>query len=150
MKSLDLEILQNLTQDILGKMAFMFVEPVAEVGGLEDSLSACVEYVGPGGTDALILQGSADFLMELASGLLGLEFDEVDKNVEGMHSLKEIANVLAGEIIRELGGEHAQFTLGIPYVLEGPSPEGANGSVVCDFDAMGQAFRASVVHLPNA
>ena len=150
MKVLDLEMLQNLTQDILGKMAFMFVEPMEDGGDYEGSLSACVEYEGPEGTDALILQGSSDFLMELASGLLGLEFHEVDKNVEGLHSLKEIANVLAGEIIRELGGEHAQFSLGIPYALESERPEGAEETVVCDFDAMGQAFRASIVHMPSA
>ncbi len=150
MKSLDMETLQHLTQDIMGKMAFMFVEPSADGCEFDGSLSACVEYEGPEGTDALVLQGSADFLMELASGLLGLEFDEVDKNVEGLHSLKEIANVLAGEIIRELGGEHAHFTLGIPFALEGTQPETGEQTVVCDFDAMGQAFRASIVHMPSA
>ena len=146
MSQVDLTMLQNLTQDILGKMAFMFVEPAEIPGDFQGSLSACIDFDGPGGKESLILEGSADFLVELASGLLGLEMHEVDKNVEGLHSLKEIANVLAGEIIRELGGEHAQFSLGIPYALEDNSLTESSDKIECDFDAMGQAFRASIVH----
>ncbi|MCA9003346.1 MAG: hypothetical protein KDB61_15590 [Planctomycetes bacterium] len=146
MTDFDADRLQDLTQDILGKMAFMFVEPAMDELDFGGSLRACVDFKGPDGTDRLVLEGSAGFLTELASGLLGLEPDEVDKNVEGLHSLKEIANVLAGEIIRECGGEHAHFTLGIPYALEDTGTEGAVETVACNFDAMGQAFRASIVH----
>lgn len=149
MKSIDSDMLQNLTQEILGNMAFMFVEPAEEPGDFSESLAACIEFVSPQGKDSLILQGSPDFLTDLASGLLGLEPDEVDKNVEGLHSLKEIANVLAGEIIRELGGEHAQFSLGIPYVMDNSQSDSTSDGVVCDFDAMGTAFRASFVHQPS-
>ncbi len=149
MKSLDSGMLQTLTQDILGNMAFMFVEPTEEPGNYDGSPTARVEFESPEGIDSLILQGSGDFLTDLASGLLGLEPDEVDKNVEGLHSLKEIANVLAGEIIRELGGEHAQFSLGIPYVQDCADGDSTPEGVVCEFDAMGQAFGARFVHQPT-
>ncbi|MCP5023888.1 MAG: chemotaxis protein CheX [bacterium] len=150
MKAVDSETLQNLTQEVLGNMAFMFIEPAEESGDFGESLAACVEFQSPDGTESLILQGSPAFLTDLASGLLGLEADEVDENVEGLHSLKEIANVLAGELIRELGGEHAQFSLGIPYVLDDSQGGSQSEGVVCDFDAMGTAFRARFVHQPNA
>jgi hypothetical protein len=139
-------MLQKLTLDILGKMAFMFVEPTEAQSQLEGQLAAYIEWQGPDGTDTLILEASSDFLMELASGVLGLEPSEVDTNVEGLLSLKEIANVLAGEIIRELGGEHSHFTLGIPFAIENHGAVDVEDGVVCNFVAMGQGFRASIIH----
>ncbi len=105
---------------VLGKLAFMFAEPV-EPGAPEDTpeegLQAKVTFSGP-------LQGRLsvavprEWCSELAANILGVD-EEDDEALENLtDALKELVNVSCGHVLTAVAGEQHQFDLSPPEVVE--------------------------------
>lgn len=91
----------------------------------------------------LELRADPDFLLEAASGLLGIEPEMVDPACDPAETLLELANIIAGEVVALLGGEDHTYTMGLPSedpsALSGPDEETNLG-----FDSMGSLFHVCV------
>ena len=81
---------------------------------------------------AIILSATDGFLIELASSILGVEASEVDSEQEGKDALSELANIVGGSVILELGGEDRYIKYGLPgEIEESDLPEVGEHTVKC-------------------
>ena len=79
-----------------------------------------------------MLSATDGFLVELASSILGVEATEVDSDKEGKDALDELANIVGGSVILELGGEDQYIKYGLPSALdESDLPEVGEHTVKC-------------------
>lgn len=124
-RPLDHERLTRITRDALERSAFMFAEPACDDTGSSPpastpALHALVSYEGPSSGCVAVAADEA-FARELAAGLLGVDPDEVSVEGEGLDALRELANVLGGCVLRELGAEALPFHMHVPQ-LACPAP----------------------------
>lgn len=87
----------------------------------------------------LMLSSSAGLLIEVASGLMGLEPEEMDLDEVLPETILELANVFGGEVINLLGGEELPYRPGIPH-REDECHTAGPGEQVLHFDAMGEGL----------
>ena len=87
---------------------------------VKTSRSPLVDTCGTGGdaSGTLYLSASDGFLAEIASSLLGVEPEEICLDVEGKDALNEMANIITGSLILQLGGDTESISLGLPRKLE--------------------------------
>lgn len=110
---------RQLTLDVVGvleQMAFVLCEEAEEP---RHDLSDYCEHVkvtvdGDEHALACLISGNQGFLAEFAASMLGLDEDEVEPDKQGREALQELGNVVGGEVVRILGGEHIEFDLGLP------------------------------------
>ena len=107
----------------------------------EPSHFTAIGYTGPH-NGSVHLAASQGFLRELASSILGLEPEDVDPKSEGMDALSELANIVGGGIVLDLGGADTSFKLGLPVrvsqdAAQSEHPEG----VVSYLDSEGEQLR---------
>ena len=75
-----------------------------------------IVYTGP--TQGEVHLAAIDgFVRELASSILGVEPEEVDTETQGQDAIKELANIVGGSTILELGG--ADCTCSLRYGHDG-------------------------------
>lgn len=80
----------------------------------------------------ITLFGGDEFIRCLASNLLGTSPDEITLETQGTDAMKELANIVGGSIIAELGGQSLPFRLGLPEAAAFASnPPAEDSSVVC-------------------
>lgn len=90
-----------------------------------------VEFSGAA-CGAIVLSATDGFLIELASSILGVEASEVDSEQEGKDALSELANIVGGSVILELGGEDRYIKYGLPNEIdESDLPEVGEETVKC-------------------
>lgn len=77
---------------------------------------AAVDLSGARGYE-LCVSATPDLVREVASGMLGVEAEEVDANHHGPATVAELANVFAGELMMLLTGGDAEMRLGLPREL---------------------------------
>lgn len=122
--------LADLTIEALERTAFVLADPAESTPNLSDlssrAIGARIKYAGEENGE-FFLFASEGFVIELASGLLGVEPEEVDLSVHGDDALRELSNILGGSLILELGAEQRPISLGLPERCDPrthrPSPE---------------------------
>ncbi len=135
--------LADMTISVLERTAMVLAEP-AEEGRAHAPASrfARIRYSGPTSGE-LVLGASEGFLRELASSLLGVDPLEVDVDAQGRDALKEMANIVGGSVVLDLGGESGAYSLGFPEITHEPTtdaPEPAR-SARCTVTAEGEPLR---------
>jgi CheY-specific phosphatase CheX len=130
---LDPGLLARLAIEALERTAFVLADPASEPESLPVADTfAQIDFSGPekGGVD---LFASRAFARNLAASILGCDPGEVS-DAQAEEALRELANILGGSVIRELGGENCQFSLGLPRV----GAREQDGATACVLDAEGE------------
>jgi CheY-specific phosphatase CheX len=99
-------------------MAMMFLVP-EEVASPGDSAmtAAAVEFTGPS-TGKLVVGISNNLLGELAGNMLGLMDPGETTADQQADALKELANVICGNLLPAVGGNQAIYRVGAPTLVE--------------------------------
>jgi CheY-specific phosphatase CheX len=109
------ELLSGVIVETLEKMAFMFATPGEGPGGAQEDELESVEvgFDGPfSGRLQLGLSGS--LLAELAGNMLGVEEAGALSPEGQFDALRELANVVVGNLLPLLAGAEAEFAIGPP------------------------------------
>ena len=134
----------QLVIEALERTAFVLAETVdaGEAAQLpEPTQFSRIAYTGP--TQGEVLLAASDgFVRELASSILGVEPEDVDAEVQGKDAIKELANIVGGSTILELGGTDCQYSLRLPELLDGSSvPEPGENDVACFVESEGEILK---------
>jgi len=110
-------ILFAVAEDVISKLAFMFVlqddESDIPDNGLE--IFTVVSFKGPF-SGKLIMSVSERILPEIAANMLGVEEDETVIE-EQYDAVKELINVICGNLLPEIAGKKAIFKVGTPEII---------------------------------
>lgn len=146
MRELTSDALVRLTSIALERTAFLMAEPAesssdADMPGRAAPLPpaaryAKIDYRGPERGE-VVLVASDGFVKKLAAGLLGSEPEDVDAGTAGVDALRELANIVAGSLICELGGERCPFSIGLPAAC-GNEALPAHPTAVATLDVEGE------------
>ncbi len=128
----------------LETMCFVIADPVDAADPLDVDRHASITIGDEEGAWKLFLSASDGVLVEIASGLMGLDPDELDVEQVLPGMIMELANIFGGEVINLLGGEECPLRPGIPC-LEPGAFDGTPGSTSIALDAMGDALTVSFV-----
>lgn len=146
MSEMNAQRIAELTITALERTAFVLAEPAEDDADLPPaSHFARIEYTGPVHGHVYIA-ASDGFVRELASSLLGVESDEIDP-AQCEDALRELANIIGGSVILELGGTDRLLSLGLPEnVKESDVPALTDQSQLCCLDS--ECERLDVIWLP--
>lgn len=110
-------ILYNVAEEVLEKLAFIFSFPADESDDMDlgRTVSANVSFNGPF-SGSLTMLVSKPALPDLAENMLGM--DETDETtVEQQYdALKELINVICGNLLPAIAGKQAIFSVDMPFV----------------------------------
>lgn len=124
--------LAEVTSDTLEKLAFLFATPMDAPPALDETqlTTVRVEFGGAfaGGVE-LSLSGPA--LDELAVNMLGADDGESIAPEARLDALKELANVVCGNLLPILGGGEAVFNIQAPVVVPADRPAWARCAASC-------------------
>jgi CheY-specific phosphatase CheX len=115
--------LVEVTADTLERLAFIFTFPAEEPPAMDGQTlkTVRVDFNGPfRGAVELSLPTAA--LSELAVNMLGAEDGEQPPQEQQHDALKELANVICGNLLPVLAGHSEEFSLCPPYLVTGASP----------------------------
>lgn len=109
-----MDIINETVSGVLEQTAFMFPEPVDMASGVsfEDFEYVLVKLNYSGykdGTVQMIIP--VDFCAELSANLLGEEIGDVDPEENNFDSAKELLNIVSGQLLVDLYGNEALFSL---------------------------------------
>jgi CheY-specific phosphatase CheX len=111
------ENLNSVVCDILERTAFLFPEPVDRADEVDfgdfQMVMATLSYSGNGEGDISFIV-PVDLCLELAMNLLGEDIDEDDPAEKPQDAVKEILNIIAGQLLTRIFGETAVFNLTLP------------------------------------
>ncbi len=114
------ELVENTFCEIVEKMAFMFGEMPDEdtpADAVVDAVEASISFEGHfSGT--FTVAAPAGFCAELSANTLGLELSDPQAVEKGHDALKELLNVVCGNILTVIAGEKPVFDLSIPELKE--------------------------------
>jgi CheY-specific phosphatase CheX len=132
--------LVQMVTEALERTCFMVSDPsdadAVAANGYQCARCARIAYTGPAAGHVFVV-ASDGFLEELASSLLGCEPEEIDLEVEGRDAIKELANIMGGSVILELGGDNCEYRLGLPEeVGAAPAATGAECYIESTFGAL--------------
>lgn len=117
------EIVYQVAAETLESLAMMFLVPEDEAA----TPPACsrrvrVAYSGPW-EGSLVVAASDNLLAELATNMLGLEAGMVAAPAQQIDALKELANVICGNLLPAIAGGEPVFHICGPEMLApGPGP----------------------------
>lgn len=116
--------------DTIERMAFMFGEAAdsPEIPPESDILHCAMTFKGQRNGGVAIAM-PAELCAELASNLLGADPGEVEDPAQNEDALKELLNVVCGQLLTALEGDVADFRLSIPAIVE------ADDETVAAYDA---------------
>jgi len=119
--------LYNVAEDVLEKLAFIFSFPEDERENMDynAAMGAKVSFTGPF-TGTLIMAVSLEALPELAGNMLGLEDDDETTLEQQQDALKELINVVCGNLLPAISGKQSVFNVNPPEIMS------HNDSVVAD------------------
>jgi len=115
------ETLNEVVCNVLEQTAFMFPEPADLKDGISfDEYDFNLAKVSFGGdrTGDVYLIVPTEFCSELAANMLGEDIEESDSGGKQNDALKEILNIIAGQLLTSLFGEKKIFSLSTPEVSE--------------------------------
>jgi Chemotaxis phosphatase CheX len=153
MTALTPDRLAQLVLTALERTAFVLAEPITAEQAAEHPAPthfSRISYHGPSDGE-IVLAASEGFILELASSLLGVEAADVNPAVEGQDAIKELANIVGGSVILELGGEDCMYSLKLPRLtspaeLASPIP----AQSVCHLDSVGELLEVRWYPTPMA
>lgn len=138
-------LLSGVIVETFEKMAFFFATSQAgsfpaEAEGLET-----VEVGFAGAFSGRLQLGlSASLLAELAGNMLGVENGAALSLEEQYDALRELANVVCGNLLPVIGGREAEFAIGSPRRVDRTAPALGPESVVCQLSVEGGVCRAAL------
>ena len=119
MKTTGDEKLNEVVFDVFEKLAFMF----GEVADREEISRAATDYArvsmafsGQSAKGTLLLAVPADFSAEIAANVLGVDPDDELVATQADDALKEMLNVICGNLLTAVVGEQPVFDLTVPVV----------------------------------
>lgn len=125
--------LAEVTADTLEKLAFLFATPMDASPAIDETqlTTVRVEFGGAfaGGVE---LSLSGPVLDELAVNMLGADDGESIAPEARLDALKELANVVCGNLLPILGGGEAVFNIQAPVVVPDGHPGWADCAARCD------------------
>lgn len=140
--------LTAIFSDVLANLAFMFTDEddaPPEADGVWSEAS--IEYHGCVG-GALRLVYPEPFAIELAANLLGTDPAGEDVGAQAADAVKELMNIICGQLVTALHGTEAVFNLSIPQVEVLPGmPEFSyedNGNI-CSLGVSGHKIQLCLV-----
>jgi len=108
-------VLARVAEETFEALTFMY--PVGEdESPAGASVSAEVTYDGPS-SGRLVLTVSQNMLPAVATNMLGLEFDEVATPDQQTDALREVLNVICGNLLPALYSQRDVFNVAAPQVL---------------------------------
>lgn len=108
--------LAEVTTDTLERLAFIFASPVVDAPAAEESALETVRVDFSGAfTGGLELSLSASVLAELAANMLGADEGLTLTVDEQRDALKELVNVVCGNLLPAIAGHAQEFSIGTPY-----------------------------------
>lgn len=114
MSGVDATELTRHVQLALERTAFLFTEPAGE-GDAPAPVATRATVAFSGAAEGRVgLEASEGFVRRLVAGVLGTEPEEVDPRAMGQDAINELGNIVAGLVVRSLGGEGRQINLGLP------------------------------------
>jgi len=119
MNSLPSDTVDDLAVETLESIAFVFGEPLEDHNHSYDRHSS-IQFSGPEEDTELTVSVTDAFLADLTCNMLGIDADEVCLDKEGEEALRELANIICGEVVQALGGINTRFELGLPQSLSTP------------------------------
>ncbi len=139
--------LRSKVDAILETMCFVIADPIDSADIIPDAESPSAKAWISFGTDAeegvLELIAGEDFLLEAASGLLGIEPDELNPELDPGETLMELANIIGGEVVGVLGAEDTTYKMGLPSSTPKEIAD-AREETDLGFDSMGSSFQVLV------
>ena len=116
MNAFAIDSFAGIASHALERMAFVIAESSGEAP--EAALAECVAHATIGlrglGQHVLTVAATPGLVREFASGMLGVDADEVDVAEHAQAAVGELANVLAGELVMLATAGDAPASLGIP------------------------------------
>lgn len=144
MSQLDADRLANLAIQTLERTAFVLAESISaeEAANLpQPSRYSRIAYTGSSG-GKVFLAATEGFIRELASSILGVEPEEIDSETQGRDALRELANIVAGSVTRELGGAECRLSLGLPELADSSDmPSVADQGQQCFLESEGELLK---------
>jgi CheY-specific phosphatase CheX len=115
--------LTAVTTDTLKRLAFIFASPAESAPAVEESPSETVRVDFSGAfTGGLELSLSVPVLAELAANMLGADEGERLSADDQRDALKELVNVVCGNLLPALAGRAQEFNIGTPYPATADEP----------------------------
>ena len=116
------EILRSTAERTFESLAFMLTMPEAHDGaGQAAAAGASVRFSGPLDGE-LIVRVCESVLQELAANMLGLEGGSEARDEDRIDALKELTNVMCGNLLPEIAGPAAEFKVSAPSRLAEGKP----------------------------
>lgn len=117
------ETLYNVAEDVLEKLAFIFSFPEDERETIDYSSAtgARVSFSGPF-TGTLIMAVSGEALPELAGNMLGLDDEDETTPEQQQDALKELINVVCGNLLPAISGKQSVFNVNPPEIISQEDP----------------------------
>jgi CheY-specific phosphatase CheX len=110
-------ILSDVVVDTLAKLAFMFAAPLEGPApeGTQELATVRVRFSGPicGGMQ---LSLSRPVLAELAGNMLGADDGSALSADEQQDALRELINVICGNLLPMIGGSSVEFHIQTPFI----------------------------------
>ena len=123
------EILRDISAQTFETLVFLFEMGDEEIdsSAAEETVAVSVGFSGPFG-GAMVLSVTEPMMAEIAGNMLG-EMDVDSLPVEQRNDgLKELANVLCGNLLPALAGDEAVFDVHAPELIDGKLPETVDGA----------------------
>ena len=109
-----MEVINETVSGVLEQTAFMFPEPVDMVSGVSfenfEYILVKLNFSGEKNGDIKMII-PIDFCAELSANLLGEDIGDVDPEENNFDSAKELLNIVSGQILVNLFGNKALFSL---------------------------------------
>lgn len=117
------ETLYSVTEDVLEKLAFVFSFPEDEREPTDygSAMSARVSFAGPF-TGTLVMAVAREALPELTGNMLGLDDGEETTREQQQDALKELINVVCGNLLPSISGKESVFNVNPPEIMDPEDP----------------------------
>ncbi len=116
------DTLAHVAEETFGELAFMLVMPedeLADNAPVSWAHIACVDFTGPF-SGKLFVAITGDMMEVLAANMLGLEpGEEPPEGVKIEDALKELLNVLCGNLLPIVTDDQVVFNIGGPEMFDG-------------------------------
>jgi CheY-specific phosphatase CheX len=100
----------------LERMAFLITEPVDQAAAevlVKAAAHAAIEIKGSE-RHVLCVSATPGLVREVASGMMGVDADEIDVDDHGRATVGELANILGGELVMLMTSGEGEMALGLP------------------------------------